>query len=92
MKNTLPMNLRVFAFGYRIMMSKFVRWAGGVVAGVILSIAIVMLSPFMVLVCVGVSVWLLYMSVFDQAGLKRWADQAQARKLRQGDTNDELRD
>lgn len=66
------------------MMSKPVRWAGGVLAGVILSVSIVVAAPLMVLVCVAASAWVLYMSVFDQAGLKRFADQAEARKLRQG--------
>lgn len=93
MKNTLPMNLRVFALGYRIMMSKPVRWAGGVVAGVITSCLLVVVGmPAMVLVSVVGAVWMLYMSVFDQAGIKRWADQAEARRLREGVSDDELRD
>lgn len=92
MKNTLPMKLRVLPFVYRVLMSKPVRWVGGVLAGAILSISIVILAPLMVLACVGGSAWMMYMSVFDQAGLKRLAERAKARKLRQGDTDDELRD
>lgn len=93
MKNTLPMRLRVLPFVYRMLMAKPVRWAGGVLAGMITSsLMIVVAIPVMVLVCVGGSVWFLYMSVFDQAGVKRLADRAEVRRQRQEEQNDELRD
>lgn len=92
MKNTLPMRLRVLPVFYRMLVSRPVRWAGGVLAGAIVSVAFVLAAPVMVLLCGVGSAWVMYMSVFDQAGIKRLAERSEARKLRQGDTNDELRD
>lgn len=93
MKNTLPMKLRALSFVYRVLMSSPVRWAGGVLTGaVVSSLVVFLMAPIMVFMCGSGAAWFLYMSVFDQAGIKRLADRAEARKSRQGNPDDELRD
>lgn len=92
MKNTLPMRIRVLPFVYRVLLSNPTLWLFRVLIGVVVSVLMILALPLLVVGVVGCSVCVIYMSVFDQAGIDRLAERAKSRKLRQGEDNDELRD
>lgn len=90
MKNTLPPRERALSYLLYLLWTPQARWIGGVAVGLIGSSMLLIVGlPLMIIGAACAAVWFLYMSVFDQSGLKRMSDRS---KERQRERDDELRD